>query len=197
MPQDSEFKLDRAKFKDVIHFVCAECDTRELGNVKLHKILYFADMLHFLHTGHPLTGVEYQKQKFGPVARHLSWGVRELCKEGRLTVQKRDYFGYEKVDYKGDRDTVPSLTNMERQLLLDVIEFVCSRSAREISELSHQAPWENAKMGETIPYYTAYALIPQQITQSDIEKSIEIAKKIKPEIERQVNEGRVYGTGHC
>jgi hypothetical protein len=48
-------------------------------------------------------------------------------------------------------------------------------------------------MGETIPYYSAYDLIPQQITQSDIEKSIEIAKQIKPEIERQVNEGRVYG----
>jgi uncharacterized phage-associated protein len=197
MTETPEFKLNRAKFKDVIHFVCAECEPHELGNVKLHKILYFADMLHFLHTGYPLTGVDYQKQKFGPVARHLSWGIRELCREGRLTVQKRDYFGYQKADYKADPSTQPNLTNLERQLLCDVVDFVCSRSAKEISELSHQAPWEKAKMGETIPYYSAYDLIPQQITQSDIEKSIEIAKKIKPEIERQVNQGRVYGTSHC
>lgn len=193
MNHQTEFKLDRTKFKDVIYFVCSECDSHELGNVKLHKILYFADMLYFLHTGTPLTGVEYRKQQFGPVARHLAWGVRELCREGRLTVQKRDYFGYKKTDYLAQTGRAPSLTNIERQILCDVIDFVCARSAKEISELSHQAPWENAEMGETIPYYSAYELIPQEISKADVDNSIEIARKIRPDIERQVNEGNIFG----
>jgi hypothetical protein len=31
--------LDRDKLLDVVHYICARCDRRELGKVKLHKIL--------------------------------------------------------------------------------------------------------------------------------------------------------------
>src|SRR5208337_999071 len=92
-------KVNLGKLKDVTHYVCYRCTQEELGNVKLHKILYFADMLHFLSERKPLTGVEYQKQAFGPVARHLSWAINELSKEGAIKVEKRDYFGFKKTDY--------------------------------------------------------------------------------------------------
>jgi hypothetical protein len=69
MGYDPNPKVDLQKLKDVVHYICAQCRQDELGNVKLHKILYFADMLHFLGSNRPLTGVEYQKQSFGPVAR--------------------------------------------------------------------------------------------------------------------------------
>src|SRR6266849_9373459 len=63
---DEQIQFDRAKLLDVVHYVCAKVPVPELGRVKLHKNLYFADMLHFAATGRPLTGVEYQKQPFGP-----------------------------------------------------------------------------------------------------------------------------------
>lgn len=107
-------KVNRQKLKDVVHYVCASCHQDELGNVKLHKILYFADMLNFLSTNKPLTGVEYQKQSFGPVARHLSWAVNELDKEGTIRIQKRDYFGFKKTDYFSLREpSTTRLTNTE------------------------------------------------------------------------------------
>lgn len=193
MNEDPNFRPNLPKLKDVVHFICAECEPRELGNVKLHKILYFADMLHYLNAGRPLTGVEYQKQQFGPVARHLSWAVNELCKEGRLRAQKRDYFGYKKTDYLADRESCGNISNIEREILMDVIDFVCSRSAKEISELSHQAPWEAAEMGETIPYCSAFGLLPKEVTRADVDNSIVIAKKIRPSIEQQINERRVFG----
>jgi uncharacterized phage-associated protein len=99
MIPEENVQFDRAKFKDAIHYICAKCPVDELGKVKLHKILYFADMIHFIGTGAPLTGVRYQKQKFGPMATYLNRAIGELQKENRLRVEKRDYFGFEKMDY--------------------------------------------------------------------------------------------------
>ena len=193
MITNSEFALNKPKLKDVVLYISSACKREELGNVKLHKILYFADMLHFLSTGKPLTGVEYQKQQFGPVARHLTWAVNELCREGRLVVERRDYYGYQKLDYKAlEVPTSDQLTNREIDLLNEVIDAVCARSAREISELSHKRPWEAAEMGGTIPYYSAYGLLPTQISDEDIDDSIQEAQRIRPEVERELDESGVF-----
>jgi hypothetical protein len=52
---DENVQFDRAKFKDTVHYICGKCPADELGKVKLHKTLYFADMIHFVDTGTPLT----------------------------------------------------------------------------------------------------------------------------------------------
>lgn len=143
-------------------------------------------MLHYLSSNRPLTGVEYQKQSFGPVARHLSWAINELCRDGALKVQKRDYFGFKKTDYISlQNPATDQLTNLEVTLLNDVIEFVCERSAKEVSELSHMEPWRAAEIGETLPYYSAYGLLPSVVTDSDIENAIVEARSIRHQIENE------------
>jgi uncharacterized phage-associated protein len=186
MHQAPHKSFDRAKFKHVVHYVCANCSPEELGNVKLHKVLYFADMLTYMATLRPLTGVEYQKQKFGPVAKHLSWAVNELCKDGALKVHKRSYYGFSKVDYIAIQQPSPGkLTNSEVSLLNDVIDFVCARSAKEISELSHDAAWHKAHLGETIPYDAVFGLEPVAVTESDVEAATEEARRIRQVIDAQ------------
>jgi uncharacterized phage-associated protein len=183
---DQNPKGNLQKLKDVVHYVCAHCRQDELGNVKLHKILYFADMLHFLSVNKPLTGVEYQKQNFGPVARHLSWALNELCKEGVLRVQKRDYYGFKKTDYLSLQSPSPSrLSNSEIALINDVVGFVCERSAKEISELSHMEPWKAAEIGEVLPYYSALGLLPSVATDDDVEDAVAEARAIRHEIENE------------
>ncbi len=172
-------QLDRQKLKDDVHYVCSKCDHAELGNVKLHKILYFSDMLHFQETGHALTGVEYQKQQFGPVARHLTWALRELESEGRIQVRDREYFGFAKKDFVSlQAPRMDRLGNKVPKLLDDVIDFVCARSAREISELSHNAAWQTAEMGEIIPYFTAMGLEPSEVTDEDMAWGAQEASQI-------------------
>jgi Protein of unknown function (DUF4065) len=176
--------FDREKFLDVVHFICSQCEPADLGKVKLHKILYFADMLAFLDEFKPLTGVEYQKQAFGPVAKHLTWAIDELAKQGRLCVTKREYFGFTKLDFVSIQ-LAPShrLTNREVELLQGVIGFVCAKTATEISELSHNAAWHRARLGETIPYESAFGLIPVEVTEQDLAASVAEAKRIRPMID--------------
>ena len=171
-----QFQLDREKLKEAVWLIASHCPPEELGNVKLHKILYFSDMLFFLHEGQPITGVEYLKQKFGPVARHLSAAIGELSLEGKITVSEQEYFGLYKKSY------VPKLS-FERQhlsaeeaeLIVEVADFVRGRSARQISEMSHNAVWEAAEMGEILPYFTALRLAPTEVTDSDRNWAIESA----------------------
>ena len=191
--EESYIKFDRAKLKDVVLYVCDNCDPSELGNVKLHKILYFSDMLMFMHSGKPLTGVDYIKQQFGPTARHLTSVVNELSSLGALKVETRDYFGFEKKSYIAlAKPAAGALGNDEIEIISDVIDFVCARSAREISELSHDFAWLLAEMGERIPYAAAYGLQPAEITDHDRAAALAEARRIRPLIERENAEGRVF-----
>jgi hypothetical protein len=170
MIMDRPLQFNRQKLKAVVHEVCSRADPRELGKVKLHRILYFADMMTFVAKGAPLTGVEYRKQQFGPAATHLTWALRELVREGKIGVRERDYFGFRKLDFVPRRaPDLDDLADDERRLLADIADFVCGRSAREISEISHNAAWESAAIGETIPYFTAFLLAPCEVTDEDVE----------------------------
>lgn len=155
----------REKFLAAVHCVIEFCsdDTDRLGRTKLHKTLYYADMLSYVSSGRGLTGVDYIKQPFGPTARYLGWALRELQATGAVSIQSRPFHGYPKQDFVlRSACATNHLDAGERQLLRDVADLVCGFSAKEISEISHSKPWESVRLGERIPYTTAFLLLPQR-----------------------------------
>jgi uncharacterized phage-associated protein len=177
---EETFQFDRQKFLAAVHHVCARQNPSELGRVKLHKALYFADMLHFLQDGRPLTGVQYIKQQFGPTARHLAWALRELQTRGKLQIKERRFFGFPKTDFiSTEPPKSDELSEQEKALLDAVSDFVCAHNAKEISELSHNAAWEMVEFGEVIPYYTAYSLVPTEVTDTDVEWAEQEYQKLR------------------
>jgi uncharacterized phage-associated protein len=181
-------RFDRAKLKAATLYVCSRMQPHELGNVKLHKILYFADMLRFADQGEPLTGVDYIKQRFGPIARHLTSVLEELAREGSLRIETRNYYGFEKRDYialaEPDRSV---LGNAGVDLLDHVIAFARERSASELSELSHDVAWRAADMGERIPYAGVFGWAPEEVTDEDQQAALAEARRVRPLIEREVD----------
>jgi uncharacterized phage-associated protein len=176
-------QFDREKFLEAVHYVCTHCNPRELGRVKLHRILYFADMLHYVGYGRPLTGEEYQKQKFGPVAKHLTWALRTLSEQGHIEIGTRDYFGFPKLEVHAAPLAKPErLDDRDRHVLDEVADFVCGHTAREISDLSHNAAWQVAEMGETIPYFTAIGLFPAEVTDDDVAWGVDEAQRLRPQL---------------
>jgi uncharacterized phage-associated protein len=176
--RQQRFQFDREKLKEAVWFIASYCPAEELGNVKLHKILYFSDMLFFLHEGRPITGVEYLKQKFGPVARHLTAAVSALVDEHKLEVVEKEYYGYYKKSYiPTSKYKRTNLSEDEIELIKDIADFVRGKSAQEVSEISHNAAWEAAEVGETIPYFTALRLVPAELTEADRQWGIETARQ--------------------
>lgn len=177
-------KFDREKFLDAIHFIIESCGDKPelLGKTKLHKSLYYSDMLWFVVEGRPLTGAEYIKAQFGPTARYLEWGLKALRDARRISVHTEDYFGLGKFGFRSEKKLETNrLSPEEKALMGEVVAFVCERTAREISEISHAAPWQNAKMGERIPYSSAHKLLPptRQPSQRDIEFAEAQARRLK------------------
>lgn len=167
-------KFDRETFLDAIHFIIHECRDKPdlLGKTKLHKCLYYSDMLRFVTSGRPITGAEYIKQPFGPTARYLEWGLRTLRERGRISIRREEYFGLGKYAFSSEREPQSNrLSDDEKALMGEVIAFVCQHTAREISEISHATPWQNAQMGERIPYSSARSLLPpkREPTERDIQ----------------------------
>lgn len=161
------FQFDRQKFKEVILYVCSCCRSEDLGAVKLHKVLYFSDMLHFAAQGTPITGSTYRKRPFGPTSDDLLPALRELERAGDLKTERMAYYGYWKTSFVPLRlPEVARLNEHERGLLDEVIEFVCrNNTAKTISDFSHNRAWERAEFGAELPYNSAFYLIPTQVSE--------------------------------
>ena len=170
-----KYDFDRAKFSSLVLYVCSTSKPEDLGATKLHKILYFVDMLHFLETGTPLTGEAYFKNNFGPTSRNLNAVLRRLTAEGKILVSLVEYFGRPKKQFIANQESEREKFSEDEISLIEVVkEFVCNRhTAASISELSHNRAWELAEMGENLPYFTAYQMVPREITEEDIAWAVE------------------------
>ena len=174
-------QFDRAKLKAVVHYVCSQCEPAELGAVKLHKTLYYADMLHYLGFGAPLTGATYRKRPLGPMCDSLLPILRELERGGAIEVREVDYFGYRKKEYVSLQEpALDKLGTDERAILDEIIDFVCrENTAKTISDFSHSAPWEIVEFGEVLPYHNALLLVPNQVSEDAFDWALEQASDIE------------------
>lgn len=146
--------------KKVVHYICAKCpDTSKLGAIKMNKTLLYADRCSYLHTGKTITGLQYIKQRYGPVPQHITTIFREMEAEG-LIQTSREYPGgsgmagawlfqsRKEPDKKG-------WTDLEITILDGVIQDIRdNHTASSISEASHDWAWELAEDGEVIPIGT-------------------------------------------
>lgn len=160
----AQMQFDRNKLRAVILRTCELCPPDKLGAVKLHKVLYFLDMLAYARSGTAVTGAEYRKRPFGPTCVQLLPTLRLMERAGELAVAETDYYGFRKQEFQALTPPEPHRLSTSEELLLEaVVDFVCNQNtARSISEASHQLPWEIAEFGETIGYDTALMLLPSQ-----------------------------------
>jgi hypothetical protein len=159
-------QFDREKLKAVILYACNRCKASELGAVKLHKVLYFSDMLYYADVGTPLTGATYRKRPHGPTCDELLPVLRELEKSGAIAVREVDYFGYRKKEYLAQAPAETERLNpVALELLDEVIEFVCrGNTAKTISEYSHNRAWEMAEFGDVLSYNSVFQIFPAEIS---------------------------------
>jgi len=163
---ESTMQFDREKTKAVILYACDQCAEDDLGAVKLHKVLYYLDMLRYVHVGASVTGGRYRKRPFGPTNDRLVGLLSEMQNEGAIRIESTPYHGYVKKEYHPlQAPDLDRLSFDELALLDHVIDFVCRQnSAKSISDYSHNAAWEMADFGDEMPYRTAYLLYPNEVS---------------------------------
>lgn len=148
--------FDMAKLKEAVHYICATCTaTDRLGAVKLNKILYYSDMLHYAETGQSITGATYVKRQRGPVPKQVVPAIESLCSDSRLEVRNVSVFDLVRRGSEAIGVTeIRQFSSDEIERINQMIRFVCDHSANEISDISHTIVWEAADLGEELPYET-------------------------------------------
>ena len=147
------------------------------GGTKLNKILFYADFTSFGRHGRPITGAEYVKREFGPTPRRLIPVREKLEKKKEAVVQKVDFLGKEQQRLVALREADLSMFTGEEIALVDqVIEYLEGKTARKVSDLSHNRIWRVARLGEAIPYEAVF-VSEDDPTEGDIERGKELVQK--------------------
>ena len=144
--------LERQKLFEAIGFFTHS--TKHCGLVKLFKLLYYLDMLHFRETGRPVTGLNYKALPYGPVPTELYDEVRHPSAEflASITVQSPP-----KIESEVPSRTIIAvkkplgtkhLTKRELRIAAEVAQIFQDANAKDISDVSHarnDASWTHAK----------------------------------------------------
>lgn len=170
---------DESKTAELVLLVAKHTeDDPTSGSTKLNKILYFAEVSHLRRTGKTITGSEYQKQPHGPTLRRMPPIVRNLEGEGAAKEIEEDYFGYAQKKLVALREPdLSAFSALEVESVLDMVRQFWGKTAREVSEISHEDPgWRAVEIGETIPLELAFVGRPE-VTARVREQARELAIK--------------------
>ena len=123
--------------------------------VKLAKLAYFADFIHYAFHDKPISEATnlYEKQKFGPLSLNFNADLARLQELGLIKSPKKFHFVVAKdldTDFKRD----------EEKTIQYVLDKYKGYSYDLLSDISHkQIPYMSALVGGIINYNTAYNLV--------------------------------------
>lgn len=152
-------RMDQKKLEELIVYLGAHPQVKNLGLTKLWKLIYFVDSEAKRDGGNSVTGSEFIKYDHGPVPsrgqRHLS----KLVKAGEVKTSQRTLGDKVLNEVISSRPTNPSAFSRRE---IEIIDSVCERfgqeSAINLSRLSHKEPaWHYAdKMQKLSPSLMSY-----------------------------------------
>jgi uncharacterized phage-associated protein len=144
--------IEREKLLEAIVFFVE--NTQWCGAIKLFKLLYFLDMLHFRETGRTVTGLQYTALPWGPVPTPLLEEFRhpkpDLAAKVAIASPAKDV---EENTSKLTKITPKEkwadmyLTAREKRIATELAEIFKEANADAMSEISHArgGPWEKAR----------------------------------------------------
>jgi uncharacterized phage-associated protein len=144
-----------SRFEQAVHYIVDSTSAKpeELGKTKLAKVLFFADLEAFRRTGKPITEATYEKRQYGPMPRELYGALSNLVRTNKIAERKANHFGKEQHQFWClVEPELSGLTAHDVATLAAMTREVCeNHRATSISDLTHNAAWELADMGEEIP----------------------------------------------
>ena len=165
---------DEHKLEELIVLLAQSFEDDEAaGATKLNKVLFYIDFVHHRRFGRPVTGMEYQKLEHGPAPRRLLPVRDRLIQSGALQQVETEFHGLPQRRLKALRQ--PNLDGFgptETDVIDEVVDAFRGRNGKELSDLSHQTfGWQWVAIGDTIPYFTAFARQDQTLSESMRERA--------------------------
>jgi transcriptional regulator with XRE-family HTH domain len=148
-------KENLKKFKQVLLYIISKVGNRpNIGQTALYKLLYFIDFDYYEKNQQYLIGATYIKNTHGPSPVSFAKIERELKQKGEIVEVRSKYFSYDQKKYLiTSEPDVSELSANELKHIDDELERLASKTAKELSELSHiDTPWRVAKEKQVLNY---------------------------------------------
>jgi hypothetical protein len=177
--------FNKEKFRELLlHVASRMLGDPSYGSVKLNKVLFFSDYLHYAIFGTPITGAEYVRYPLGPAPRGITTIQQELIDAGDadLAVLQRGTRAQKILFPKREAD-LSQFSGQEIATVHKVLDVLAERTAVQVSDLSHAlSAWQVAREREVIPY-SAIFLYDGPVTEEDILSANTVAEDLRAELE--------------
>jgi uncharacterized phage-associated protein len=137
---------DLNKLQQLILRIGNNPHVQNLGETKLWKLIYFADVAALREHGRTITGSEFIRYDHGPVPSRGEKCLKVLTRAGALTITQEDHGTHRlnRVVPACEADE-HAFSAEERHLIDQVCRQLGGKTAAALSELSHQEPaWRYA-----------------------------------------------------
>ena len=150
-----------SKLKSAIVHICHTFKEtpKKLGSVKLHKILWFSDVMSLKERYKTITGMTgYIARRLGPVVPNIREIIAELANEGVIS-SKKNFIGnqqrmYDITDEKMALDYIKQLDDDDKRILDHWIDYAQDRTVQEIVHTAHSYTWwSKMKIGKPVPVH--------------------------------------------
>jgi transcriptional regulator with XRE-family HTH domain len=147
-------KENTEKFKQVLLYVVSKIGSRpNIGQTALYKLLYFIDFDYYEKYQEYLIGATYIKNTYGPTPVSFAKIASDLKNKGKLVEVISKFFYDQKKYLVTTEPEVSALKAQELKHIDDELERLASKTAKELSEMSHiDTPWKVAKDRQVLNY---------------------------------------------
>lgn len=164
-------KFNEEKFNKLVHYICYKSNPKKLGAIKLNKILFYSDFISYVANGEPITNELYIKRQFGPVPKDILSSLEKLASESKIVIHEITVYKKKKREFVSIAE--PEIDGVFKAHEISLVDEIISditenRTAKSISDQTHDHIWESAIIGEEIPYKTAHVMIIGEINEEDI-----------------------------
>ena len=145
------------KYKDmIIAFLQMYVDNKKDGKVpktKLAKLIYLADFAWYYENLESMSGMQYKKLQYGPVADTYFRVLDEMFESGEINIETKNDLILVSLGRATASKKIESLNNKELKLIKDINNKWGDKRTNEIVEFTHsQIPWKFGRDGETVHY---------------------------------------------
>lgn len=153
------------KYKQMILACLQASSTYRDGKVpktKLAKLIYLADFSWYYKNLESMSGMQYLRRTFGPVADPYFRALDELEAEGKITIDHKEDMLLVGLGKGAAKKRLNCLESEEKELIKEIAGKWKTARTREIVDFTHnQLPYKLCAPDEVIPY--------ELITQEDPE----------------------------
>lgn len=168
-------EIGRKRLGELVRYVCARCRRLPaLSMTRLNTALWYVDATSFRLWGYTISGeASYVKWQHGPAPKKIMPVLERLERSGHLAARWATHYGYRKREFLSlESPDAPHFKKMfserERSVIDGIVDNVTrGHAATWDDDVSHEAIWNVAELGEDIPVFAVLAAFDAPVTPAD------------------------------